>query len=77
MMNILGIKDAIQNPQLFMQNIMSNSNVMKNPLAKNAITMMQNGDSKGLQEMAENLCKQHGTTAEDVKQMIAKNIGLI
>lgn len=75
-MNILGLRESIMNPKLFMQNVMQNSNVMKNPLAKNAIHMMQNNDSKGLQEMAENLCKQHGTTAEEVKQMIAKNLGM-
>lgn len=76
MIQPLSIKQAIENPQLFLQNVMANSNIMKNPMAKNAISMMQSGDSKGLQEMAENMCRQHGTTADEVKQMIMKNIGM-
>ena len=76
MNNPLTLMQTFRNPQAFMQNVAQNSEFMKNPMAKNAMEMFQKGDSKGLQEMAENLCKERGTTVDDVKSMIMKNIGM-
>lgn len=72
----LSLIQALKNPQGFMQNIMQNNEVMQNPLAKNAMEMFQKGDTKGLQKMAENLCKERGTTMDDVKNMIMKQMGM-
>ena len=76
MMNPLQFMKAIRNPQEFMQKMMENSQVMQNPIAKNAMEMYQKGDTKGLQSMAENLCKERGTTPQQVQEIIKKQFGM-
>ena len=75
-MNPLQMLGAMKNPQAFIQQMMSNSQIMQNPLAKNAMEMYQNGDTKGLQAMAENLCKERGTTPQQVQEIIKKQFGM-
>ena len=76
MMNPLQFMKAMRNPQEFMQNIMNNNEIMKNPMARNAMEMYQKGDTKGLQAMAENLCKERGTTPQQVQDIIKKQFGM-
>ena len=76
MMNPLQFMKAMRNPQEFMQNIMNNNEIMKNPMARNAMEMYQKGDTQGLQAMAENLCKERGTTPQQVQEMIKKQFGM-
>lgn len=76
MMNPLQFMKAMRNPQEFMQNIMNNNEIMKNPIAKNAMEMYKNGDTKGLQAMAENLAKERGTTPQQVQEIIKKQFGM-
>ena len=76
MMNPLQFMKAMRNPQEFMKNIMNNSDIMSNPIAKNALEMYQKGDTQGLQAMAENLCKERGTTPQQVQEMIKKQFGM-
>lgn len=45
-------------PQQFIQQMMGNNNVMSNPIARNAMQMAQKGDSKGIEQIARNLCKE-------------------
>ena len=75
-MNPFQMLGAIKNPQAFIQQMMNNSQIMQNPMAKNAIQMYQNGDTQGLQDMAENLCKERGTTPQQVQEMIKKQFGM-
>ena len=75
-MNPFQMIGAMKNPQAFLQQMMNNSQVMQNPLAKNAMEMYKNGDTKGLQTMAENLCKERGTTVDDVKKQIMDQFGM-
>lgn len=59
------------NPQQAIQNIIeSNPNIQNNPLAQNAMKMYQNGDTNGLQNMAENMCKERGITVDQAKQQV-------
>ena len=59
------------NPQQAIQNIIeSNPNIKNNPLAQNAMKMYQNGDTRGLQNMAENMCKERGITVDQAKQQV-------
>lgn len=59
------------NPQQAIQNIIENNpNVQNNPLAQNAMKMYQNGDTSGLQNMAENMCKERGITVDQAKQQV-------
>ena len=76
MMNPLQFMKAMRNPQEFMKNIMNNNEITKNPIAKNALEMYQKGDTKGLQAMAENLCKERGTTPQQVQEIIKKQFGM-
>ena len=76
MMNPLQFVQAMRNPQEFMQKMMENSQVMQNPIAKNAMEMYKNGDTQGLQAMAENLAKERGTTVDDMKSQIMAQFGM-
>lgn len=76
MMNPLQFVQAMRNPQEFMQKMIDNSQIMQNPMAKNAIQMYQNGDTQGLQAMAENLAKERGTTVDDMKSQIMAQFGM-
>lgn len=67
-MNNMGIlMQAIKNPQAFIQQAMNNSQIMQNPMAKNALEMYQQGNIQGVKDMAENLAKERHTTADNVK----------
>ena len=59
-MNPMQMLQVMKNPQQFLQQMMGNSSVMKNPMARNAMQMAQKGDSKGIEQMARNLCKEKG-----------------
>ena len=75
-MNPLQFMKAMRNPQEFMKQAMNNSDIMSNPIAKNAMEMYKNGDTKGLQAMAENLAKERGTTPQQVQEIIKKQFGM-
>lgn len=75
-MNAFQMLGAMKNPQAFIQQMMNNSQIMQNPMAKNAIQMYQNGDTQGLQAMAENLAKERGTTPQQVQEIIKKQFGM-
>ena len=70
MNNPLGIIQAIQNPQQFVENMMNNSQAMQNPMMKNAMAMFKNGDVKGLQQLTENVAKQRGTSIDEMRKKI-------
>lgn len=74
-MNPMQMLQVMKNPQQFLQQMMWNSSVMRNPMAKNAMQMVQNGDSKGIEQMARNLCKEKGLNADDVFNQIKSRFG--
>lgn len=77
MMNNMGLLfQAVKNPQAFLQQTMNNSNIMSNPIAKNALEMYQKGDKQGLNELAQNLCKEKGTTMEEMTKQIRSQFGM-
>ena len=75
-MNPFQMLGALKNPQAFIQEMMNNSKVMQNPMIRNAMQMYQNGDTKGLKDMAENLAKEQGTTVDDMKSQIMAQFGM-
>ena len=75
-MNPFRMLGATKNPQEFIQQIMNNSQIMQNPMAKNAMEMYKSGDMQGLQSMAENLAKERGTTVDDMKSQIMAQFGM-
>ena len=75
-MNPMNLMQMFQNPQQFMQNIMGNSQIMGNPMARNAVDLMQKGDAQGVEQMARNLCKEKGLNADEVMQQIKSKFNL-
>ena len=67
---------GFKNPQAFLQQMMNNSQLMQNPLARNAIEMYQRGDKDGINKMAENLCRERGINQEDVINQIKSRFNM-
>ena len=59
-MNPFQMLGAMKNPQAFLQQMMNNSQVMQNPIAKNIIDMAQKGDISGIEKMGRNIAKEKG-----------------
>lgn len=59
-MNPFQMIGAMKNPQEFLQQMMNNSQVMSNPMAKNIIDMAQKGDVEGIEQMGRNIAKEKG-----------------
>ena len=76
MINPLNFVQIMRNPQAFMQQAMNNSNIMSNPIAKNALEMYQKGDKDGINQLAENLCKEKGINRQDFEKQIMSQIGM-
>ena len=74
-MNPFQMLGAMKNPQAFIQQMMNNSQIMQNPMAKNAMEMAQNGNMQGIEQMARNLCKEKGLNADDVFNQIKSGFG--
>lgn len=66
----------MRNPQAFMQQAMNNSQIMQNPISRNALEMYQKGDKQGLNELADNLCKEKGINRQDFEKQIKSQIGM-
>ena len=63
-------------PQQFIQQMMGNNQIMSNPIIKNALGMAQSGNTKGIEQMARNLCKEKGIDPDDVMKQIRGNFGI-
>lgn len=72
MNNPMQLLQALQNPQQFLQN----SKMMQNPILKNAIEMYQRGDKDGINNLADNLCKERGINRQEFEQQIRSKFGL-
>lgn len=69
-MNPMQLAQVIKNPQNVVQQLMNNSQAMHNPIFKNAVDMYQKGDTKSLNTLVNNLCKERGTTIEEVRKQL-------
>lgn len=65
-----------KNPQMLIQQMTNDRVVASNPMAKEAIELMQKGDSKGLEELAINLCKEKGINPDEAIQQIKARFGM-
>ena len=65
-MNVTGI----------MQQIKHKNQVQGQPEKQNAMSMVQSGNSKGIEQMARNLCKEKGINPDDVMKQIRGNFGI-
>lgn len=48
------------NPQQMIQQMMGNSQIMQNPMAKNVLDMAQKGDMQGIEQFGRNIAKERG-----------------
>ena len=76
MLNPVLLTQMMRNPQAFLQQAMNNSQFMQNPIGRNAIEMYQRGDKQGLNELAQNLCKEKGITYEEMTRQIKSQMGM-
>lgn len=65
-----------KNPQQIIQQMMNNSQAMQNPLIRNAIEMYQKGDMNGVNQLAQNLCKEKGIDMKTAIQQIKSQFGM-
>ena len=75
-MNPFQMLGTMKNPQQFLQQIMGNNQMMQNPIIKNTVQMAQNGDAKGIEQLARNLCKEKGINADDMFNQMKNNFGM-
>lgn len=69
MSNLLQLLGSISNPEQFVQNAMnSNPNIKNNPIIQNALNLYKAKDYNALQSLANNVCKEHGTSTEEIKK---------
>lgn len=76
MNNPMQLFGLFKNPQAFMQQMMNQNQIMQNPMARNAMEMLQKGDEKGLEKMARNLCAEKGINPDDALKQIKSQFGL-
>lgn len=76
MNNLFQLLQTINNPQQLINTIMGNSQVMSNPMMRNAIDMAKKGDVQGINELADNLCKEHGINRKEFEKQIKSRIGI-
>lgn len=71
MNNLLQLAQVMRNPQAFLQQAMQSGN----PIMKNAVEMYQRGDKDGINQLAQNLCKEKGTSYDDMVKQIKSQFG--
>lgn len=76
MFNPVMLTQLVRNPQAGISQLINNSQIMQNPIGRNAIEMYQRGDTKGLNELANNLCKEKGTSLEEMTKKIKAQMGI-
>ena len=61
----------MNNPlQLLVGQLINNTQYMQNPIFSNAVNMMKNGDNKGLENLANNLCASKGTSILEMRKQL-------
>ena len=74
-MNLMNIFRAVKNPQQRIQQIAGNNQIMRNPMVQNVMQMAQQGNMRGVEQMARNLCKEKGLNADEVFNQVKGKFG--
>ena len=74
-MNLMNIFRMIKNPQQLMQQIAGNNKIMSNPIVQNVMQMAQQGNMRGVEQLARNLCKEKGLNADEVFNQVKGKFG--
>lgn len=75
-MNPMQIMQMINNPKNFAKQMFNNSQAMQNPILKNAVGLVDKGDTKGLEQLARNLCKEKGINADEMFNQMKNQMGM-
>lgn len=62
-------------PKQFIQQMMGNNQIMRNPMMQNVMQMAQQGNMRGVEQMARNLCKEKGLNADEVFNQVKGKFG--
>lgn len=76
MINPFQMLGSARDPNKFIEQIMANSPMSNNPIARNAVEMYQKGDIEGLNQLANNLCNERGIKPEDAFKQIKSQLGM-
>lgn len=74
-MNLIQMLRSGGNPQQMIMNMMR-QNAGSNPVMNNALQMAEKGDTKGLENLARNLCKERNINPDDAIKQIASQLGV-
>ena len=72
MNNAMQLMQLMRNPQAFLQQAMQSNN----PIVKNVMEMYQRGDKDGINQLAQNLCKERGTSYDEMVKQIKSQFGM-
>lgn len=75
-MSMMLRQQMIRNPQQFAQNALNSGKFNNNPMYKNALEAIVNNDTKAMEEIAGNLCKEHNVTVEDARKQYNQYYGI-
>lgn len=76
MINPFQMIGSIRDPNKFIEQIMNNSPMGNNPIARNAVEMYQKGDTEGLNQLVNNLCNERGIKPEEAYKQIKSQLGM-
>jgi hypothetical protein len=76
MLNPVLLTQIMRNPQAYITQVMNSGQFNNNPIGRNAIEMYQKGDIQGLNQLANNLCKEKGTTLDEMKMKIKSQFNI-
>lgn len=75
-MNPMQIMQMMNNPKNFAKQMFNNSQAMQNPILKNAVGLVDKGDTKGLEQLARKLCKEKGINADEMFNQMKNQMGM-
>lgn len=76
MLNPVLLTQIMRNPQAYITQVMNSGQFNNNPIGRNAIELYQKGDIQGLNQLADNLCKEKGTTLDEMKMKIKSQFNI-
>lgn len=76
MLNPVLLTQIMRNPQAYITQVMNSGQLNNNPIGRNAIEMYQKGDIQSLNQLANNLCKEKGTTLDEMKMKIKSQFNI-
>jgi len=76
-MNVLQLVQMLKsgNPQQLISGILQNQ-LKGNPIALNVISMLQNNDQQGIEQLARNLAKEKGFDADEIYNQVKSTLGM-